>query len=78
MLGAVSAFVARAAEKLRRQGDLTHVLTVFISQSRYGPNAGEHSHSAVLTLPVHASDTRELTARAAQLLTGSGSRGPPT
>ena len=68
VLGAVSAFVARAAEKLRRQGDLAHVLTVFVSQSRFGPNAGGHSRSAVLTLPVPTSDTRELTARAGQLL----------
>ena len=72
VLGAVSAFVARAAEKLRRQGDLAHVLTVFVSKNRFGPAAdagGGHSRSAVLTLPVPTSDTRELTARAAQLLT---------
>ena len=71
VLGAVSAFVARAAEKLRRQGDLAHVLTVFVSKNRFGPAAdagGGHSRSAVLTLPVPTSDTRELTARAAQLL----------
>ncbi|WP_019949764.1 Y-family DNA polymerase [Hymenobacter aerophilus] len=69
--GALAAFVARAAEKLRRQGDLAHVLTVFISQSRYGPaadGAGGHSRSAVLTLPLPTSDTRELTARTEQLL----------
>ncbi len=71
VLGAVSAFVARAAEKLRRQGNLAHVLTVFVSKNRFGPAAdagGGHSRSAVLTLPVPTSDTRELTARAAQLL----------
>ena len=68
VLGAVSAFVARAAEKLRRQGDLAHVLTVFISKSRFGSDEGGYSRSAVLTLPVPTSDTRELTARAAQLL----------
>ncbi|NRT19350.1 DNA polymerase V [Hymenobacter sp. 9A] len=69
--GALAAFVARAAEKLRRQGDLAHVLTVFISKNRFGPDAGGpggHSRSAVLTLPVPTSDTRELTVRAAQLL----------
>ncbi|MGI4886159.1 MAG: Y-family DNA polymerase [Janthinobacterium lividum] len=66
--GAVAAFVARAAEKLRRQGDLAHVLTVFIAKNRFGPEAGGHSRSAVLTLPVPTGDTRELTARAAQLL----------
>jgi DNA polymerase V len=71
VLGALSAFVARAAEKLRRQGDLAHVLTVFVSKNRFGPAAdagGGHSRSAVLTLPVPTSDTRELTARATQLL----------
>jgi DNA polymerase V len=71
VLGALSAFVARAAEKLRRQDDLAHVLTVFIGKNRYGPDAdapGGHSRSAVMTLPVASSDTRELTARASQLL----------
>ncbi|TDN39270.1 Y-family DNA polymerase [Hymenobacter sp. UV11] len=71
VLGAVASFVARAAEKLRRQGELAHVLTVFISKNRFGPDAdaaGGHSRSAVLTLPVPTSDTRELTARAGQLL----------
>ena len=70
-MGALASFVARAAEKLRRQGDQAHVLTVFISKNRYGPDAGGpggHSRSAVLTLPVASCDTRELTARAAQLL----------
>ncbi|NML65927.1 Y-family DNA polymerase [Hymenobacter sp. RP-2-7] len=68
--GAVTSFVARAAEKLRRQGELAHVLTVFISQNRFAPGAepGGHSRSAVLTLPVPTSDTRELAARAGQLL----------
>ena len=68
VLGAVSAFMARAAEKRRRQGDLAHVLTVFLSKNRLGLDAGGHSRSAVLTLPLPSSDTRELTAWAAQLL----------
>ena len=71
VMGALASFVARAAEKLRGQHELAHVLTVFISKSRFGPDAGGaggHSRSAVLTLPVPTSDTRELTARAAQLL----------
>lgn len=69
--GAVASFVARAAEKLRRQSELAHVLTVFISKNRFGLEVaaeGGHSRSAVLTLPVPTSDTRELAARAAQLL----------
>lgn len=72
LLGAVAAYTARAAEKLRRQGELAHVLTVFVSKSRYAAGAelaeGNFSRSAVLTLPVPTSDTRELTARAGQLL----------
>ena len=71
VLGALASFAARAAEKLRGQHELAHVLTVFISKSRFGPDAGRaggHTRSAVLTLPVPTSDTRELTARAAQLL----------
>ena len=68
VLGAVSAFVGRAAEKVRKQGDLVHVLTVSLSKSRFGPDAGGHSRSAVLTLPMPTSDTRELTARARLLL----------
>ena len=36
IVGAVSAFASRAAEKLRRQGDAAHLLTVFLGKSRYG------------------------------------------
>ncbi len=71
VLGAVASFVARAAEKLRRQGELAHVLTVYLSKNRFGPDADAasgHSRSAVLTLPVPTSDTRELTARTGQLM----------
>ncbi len=68
VLGAVSCFVGKAAEKVRKQGDLAHVLTVSLSKSRFGPEAGRHSRSAVLTLPVPTNDTRELTARARLLL----------
>jgi DNA polymerase V len=58
--GAVSAFTSRAAEKLRRQGDAAHLLTVFLSKSRYGLEPPPYSCSAVLTLPVATSDTVEL------------------
>ena len=58
--GAVSAFACRAAEKLRRQGDAAHLLTVFLSKSRYGLEAPPYSASAVLTLPMATNDTMEL------------------
>ena len=58
--GAVSAFASRAAEKLRRQGDAAHLLTVFLGKSRYGAEPPPYSRSAALTLPVATSDTVEL------------------
>jgi DNA polymerase V len=58
--GAVSAFASRAAEKLRRQGDAAHTMTVFISKSRYGLEPPPYSCSTLLTLPVATNDTVEL------------------
>ncbi|QIL78322.1 Y-family DNA polymerase [Hymenobacter sp. HDW8] len=60
VLGAVSAFAARAAEKLRRQGDAAHTMTVFLSKSRYGLEPPPYSCSTLFTLPVATSDTGEL------------------
>jgi DNA polymerase V len=60
VLGAVSAFASRAAEKLRRQGDAAHRLTVFLSKSRFGLESPPYSASTVLTLPVATQDTGEL------------------
>jgi DNA polymerase V len=52
VLGAVAAFLSRAAEKLRAQGDTAHVLTVYISKNRFATNAAPpFSRSATLTLP---------------------------
>ena len=58
--GAVSAFASRAAEKLRRQGDAAHTMTVFISKSRYGLEPLPYSCSTIFTLPVATNDTVEL------------------
>jgi DNA polymerase V len=58
--GAVAAFASRAAEKLRRQGSVAHVLTVFISQNRFGPTPPPHTRSAQLTLPAATSSTPDL------------------
>lgn len=60
LLGAVGTFASRAAEKLRRQRDAAHVLTVFLSKSRFGLEQPPYSSSAVLTFPVATNDTLEL------------------
>ncbi|GAB2452249.1 DNA polymerase V subunit UmuC [Hymenobacter qilianensis] len=60
VLGAVSAFASRAAEKLRRQGDAAHTMTVFLSKSRFGTEPPPYSCSTLFTLPVATNDTVEL------------------
>lgn len=60
VLGALSAFGTYAAEKLRRQGDTAHLLTVFISKNRFGLEPPPYSASAVVTLPVATNDTSVL------------------
>ena len=71
VLAAVAAFLSRAAEKLRRQQDMAHVLTVYISKNRYATNVlPPFSRSATLTLPVGpTADTRVLLSYARALLT---------
>ncbi|WP_048826609.1 DUF4113 domain-containing protein [Hymenobacter sp. DG25B] len=71
VLAAVAAFLSRAAEKLRRQNDMAHVLTVYISKNRYATNVlPPFSRSATLTLPVGpTADTRVLLNYARALLT---------
>lgn len=56
---AVATYTTRAAEKLRREGVIAPVLSVFITTSRFrdGPS---YSNSATLTLPVATDDTAEL------------------
>ena len=68
VMGAVAAFAARAAEKLRRQESAAHVLTVFVSQNRFGPTPPPHTRSVQLTLPVATSSTPELVRFARALL----------
>ena len=66
--GAVAAFATRAAEKLRRQGSAAHVLTVFISQNRFGPAPPPHTRAAHCTLPTATSNTLEIVGHAQALL----------
>lgn len=70
VLAAVAAFLSRAAEKLRRQNDLAHVLTVYISKNRFATNVlPPFSRSATLTLPIGpTADTRVLLSYARALL----------
>jgi len=68
VLGAVASFAARAAEKLRRQESAANVLTVFLSQNRYGPVPPPHTRSAQVTLPVATANTNELIRFARALL----------
>jgi len=49
---AVATFLARAAEKLRAQGDRAHVLTVYLSKNRFASHVlPPYSRSATVTLP---------------------------
>ncbi|NKI91617.1 DNA polymerase V [Hymenobacter sp. 1B] len=70
VLAAVTAFLSRAAEKLRRQDDMAHVLTVYISKNRFATNVlPPFSRSATLTLPIGpTADTRVLVSYARALL----------
>ena len=68
VLGAVASFAARTAEKLRCQESVASVLTVFLSQNRFGPSLGPHTRSAQLTLPVATANTNELVRFARALL----------
>ncbi|GAB3309506.1 translesion error-prone DNA polymerase V subunit UmuC [Hymenobacter humi] len=68
VLGAVAAFASRAAEKLRRQESAASVLTVFLSQNRFGNTPPPHTRSAQVTLPGATSDTAELVRVARALL----------
>jgi DNA polymerase V len=49
--GTVAAFVSRAAEQLRAQGDQAYVLTVYVQKNRFDPRVPpSYSRSATLTL----------------------------
>ena len=70
VLAAVAAFLSRAAEKLRAQGDMAHVLTVYISKNRFAAHVlTPFSRTATLTLPAGATaDTTVLLGYARALL----------
>lgn len=60
VVGAVSAFTSRAAQKLRRQGSAVNTMSIFLSKDRFSREPPPHSFSTVITLPVATSDTTEL------------------
>lgn len=69
VLAAVTAFLGRAAEKLRAQGEQAHVLTVHLSKNRYSLTVPPpYSRSATVTLPSASADSMVLLAYARALL----------
>ncbi|NML67931.1 Y-family DNA polymerase [Hymenobacter sp. RP-2-7] len=70
VLAAVTSFLSRAAEKLRRQGDQAYVLTVYVQKNRFDSRVPPpYSRSATLTLPGGpTADTLVLARYAAHLL----------
>jgi len=65
---AVATYAARAAVKLRREGQLTSCLQVFIQTSRF--DSLPYSRTALVPLEAPTDDTRELIAAAQAGLTG--------
>ena len=69
VLAAVTAFLSRAAQKLRAQGEQAHVLTVHLSKNRYSAQVPPpYSRSATVTLPAASADSLVLLAYARVLL----------
>jgi DNA polymerase V len=54
---AISTYISRAAEKLRREQLLASAITVFVMGNRFQPHA--YSNATTLTLPVATSSTPE-------------------
>ena len=64
---AVASFTARAAEKLRYEGQATQQLTVFMRTNPFNQTHAQYSNAASITLQVPTQDTRELLAEAQRL-----------
>jgi DNA polymerase V len=60
MRGAVSTYVSRAAEKMRRQALATDRVTVFVQTNRYKPGDPQYDAARTVRLPVATSDTGRL------------------
>lgn len=68
MSEAISQYAARACEKLRREGQVAKVLTVFIQTSPFKTHEQSYSNSATGQLVFPSSDTRDLNELAMRLL----------
>ncbi|WP_304526870.1 DUF4113 domain-containing protein [Halomonas sp. I5-271120] len=64
LASAVATYVARGAAKLRRQGSLTHCLSVFARTSPFARTGEPYSASQIISFNSPTSDTRDLTAAA--------------
>ena len=68
MRAALTHFVTRATEKLRKQQLLANVVSVHISTSPFDEKREYYNNAATMGLPVPSSDTRDITQVAQQLL----------
>lgn len=65
---AIASYMARAAEKLRRQGCLAGAVQVYIRTNIFKPDAPQYQQSMTLPLPRPTDDTRLLTRWALRIL----------
>jgi len=63
---AVATFATKAAEKLRKHGMATHLVTVILGTDRFAPAAGPKTQTAVISLITSANDTTTLIKAALQ------------
>ena len=64
----IATFASSCANKLRGQASGAKTVTVFIAFNRFRDDLTQYSNSATVTLPVHTSDTMEITTAAIQAL----------
>jgi DNA polymerase V len=65
---AVARYVARAAEKMRRQGLATAHLSVFVETNRFKPNDPQYNVTRSIRLPVASADTGTLSKAANRVI----------
>ena len=64
----VATFSASCANKLRGQGSAARTVVVFLSSNGFREDLPQYRNAATATLPVHSSDTLEITSAALRLL----------
>lgn len=65
---AVSSYTARAARKLREQGSVARVLSVYIQTSRHNPRERYYANYQMVELPTYTDDTAELSHHAREAI----------